>query len=238
MSENPEANPIPRRTFLIGAAAASAMALAGSFPFVRTAKAAPLALPALPYPENALEPVISANTIGFHYGKHHRGYVDKLNELLTGDPLADLPLESIIVKTVGDPAKRAVFNNAAQIWNHTFYWKSLKPKGGGKPTGDLVAKIDAAFGGYDAFKKELGDAATSQFGSGWAWLISDNGKLRIAKTPNADTPMTTGMTPLLAIDVWEHAYYLDYQNRRKDYVNAVIDNLLNWDQAAEILAKG
>ncbi|WP_228125229.1 superoxide dismutase [Candidatus Methylospira mobilis] len=189
-------------------------------------------MPPLPYAENALEPVISANTIGFHYGKHHKGYVDNLNKLVAGTEYADLTLEKIITATAGRADKAAIFNNAAQIWNHTFYWNSLKPKGGGEPPAALKQKIEASFGSVDACKKELAAAAVSQFGSGWAWLVLDGDRLKVIKTANADTPLTTGMKPLLAIDVWEHAYYLDYQNRRADYVNAVLDRLLNWEFAS------
>jgi Fe-Mn family superoxide dismutase len=199
--------------------------------------AAPIELPPLPYPDDALAPVISSNTIGFHYGKHHRGYLDKLNELIQGTPMADMRLEEIVRAVAADPEKKAVFNNAAQTWNHTFYWRSMRPKGGGKPSGELAAKIDASFGSFDEFRKQFVDAGLTQFGSGWAWLVSDKGSLKVIKTPNADTPVTTAAVPLLAIDVWEHAYYLDYQNRRKDYVTAVLDNLINWDFAEENLAR-
>jgi Fe-Mn family superoxide dismutase len=199
--------------------------------------AAPIELPPLPYPDDALAPVISSNTIGFHYGKHHRGYLDKLNELIQGTPMADMRLEEIVRAVAVDPEKKAVFNNAAQTWNHTFYWRSMRPKGGGKPSGELAAKIDASFGSFDEFRKQFVDAGLTQFGSGWAWLVSDKGSLKVIKTPNADTPVTTAAVPLLAIDVWEHAYYLDYQNRRKDYVTAVLDNLINWDFAEENLAR-
>jgi Fe-Mn family superoxide dismutase len=207
------------------------------FPFVARA-AAPITLPALPYAENALAPVISPQTIGFHYGKHHKGYVDNLNKLLEANKeLADLPLEKIVSASAGKPDAAAVFNNAAQIWNHTFYWSSLSPKGGGKPSGKLGAKIDEDFGSFDNFKKELAQTAIGQFGSGWGWLVLDGGKLKVVRTPNAEVPFTKAQTPLLTIDVWEHAYYLDYQNRRADYVNAVIDKLLNWDFAATNLGK-
>jgi Fe-Mn family superoxide dismutase len=189
-------------------------------------------LPSLPYAENALAPVISANTISFHYGKHHRGYVDNLNKLVSGTEFEDLPLEKIISKTTGKADKTAIFNNAAQIWNHTFYWQSLKPNGGGAPSAVLKQKIDASFSTLDACKKELATAASAQFGSGWVWLVLDGDKLKVVKTGNADVPLTTGMRPLLTIDVWEHAYYLDYQNRRADYVSAVLDKLINWDFAA------
>ena len=197
--------------------------------------ASPHVLPPLPYAENALSPVISANTISFHYGKHHKGYVDNLNKLIAGTEFVDLPLSTIITKTAGKADKSAIFNNAAQAWNHTFYWRSLQPNGSGQPPAVLLGKIEASFGNLDACKKELATAATAQFGSGWAWLVLAGDKLKVVKTGNADVPMTTGVKPLLAIDVWEHAYYLDYQNRRPDYINAVLDKLINWDFAAESL---
>ena len=190
-------------------------------------------LPPLPYGDNALDPVISANTLGFHYGKHHKTYVDNLNKLITDTELADLSLEEVIAATAGKADKVAVFNNAAQVWNHTFYWSSLAPNGGGEPPAALRQKIEASFGSVDACKKELATAATTQFGSGWAWLVKDGDKLQVTKTSNADLPLTKGLTPLLTIDVWEHAYYLDYQNRRPDYVNAVLDKLINWGFAAD-----
>jgi Fe-Mn family superoxide dismutase len=192
---------------------------------------APHSLPPLPYAENALDPVISANTLSFHYGKHHKAYVDNLNKLIGGTELADSSLEDIIAATAGNAEKAGIFNNAAQVWNHTFYWNSLSPRGGGEPPSGLKEKIDSSFGSLDACKKELATAATTQFGSGWAWLVQDGDKLKVVKTGNADSPLTKGMTPLLTIDVWEHAYYLDYQNRRPDYVNAVLDKLINWDFA-------
>jgi len=197
--------------------------------------ASPHVLPSLPYADNALAPVISANTISFHYGKHHKTYVDNLNKLIAGTEFADLPLEKIITGTAGKADKTAIFNNAAQTWNHTFYWRGLKPKGGGEPPAVLKKKIEASFGNLDACKKELANAATTQFGSGWAWLVLDGGKLKVVKTGNADSPLIQGAKPLLTIDVWEHAYYLDYQNRRADYVSAVLDKLINWDFAAENL---
>lgn len=199
--------------------------------------ASPYVLPSLPYADDALAPVISAHTIGFHYGKHHKGYVDNLNKLVAGTEFADLPLEKIITATVGKDDKTAIFNNAAQTWNHTFYWHSLKPKGGGEPPVVLKQKIEASFGTLDACKKELATAAMTQFGSGWAWLVLDGSKLKVVKTGNADVPITTGMKPLLTIDVWEHAYYLDYQNRRADYINAVLEKLIDWDFAAENLGR-
>jgi len=192
-------------------------------------------LPPLPYADNALEPVISARTIGFHYGKHHKGYVDNLNNLSAGTEFVGLPLEKIITETADKADKLGIFNNASQIWNHTFYWQSLKPKGGGQPSAVLSQKIEESFGGLDAFKKELAAAATTQFGSGWAWLVLKGDKLKVVKTGNADSPLTKDMKPLLTIDIWEHAYYLDYQNRRADYVNAVLDKLINWDFAADNL---
>jgi len=192
-------------------------------------------LPPLPYADNALEPVISANTISFHYGKHHKTYVDNLNNLVKGTDFESASLEKIITETAGKADKAPLFNNAAQIWNHTFYWHSLKGNGGGKPTGKLATMIDAAFGSYDNFRKELSATTVSQFGSGWGWLVVDGGALKVVKTANAEVPFTRGQKPLLTIDVWEHAYYLDHQNKRAAYVDAVIDKLLNWDFAAQNL---
>jgi superoxide dismutase, Fe-Mn family len=192
-------------------------------------------LPPLPYAENALEPVISANTLSFHYGKHHKAYVDNLNKLVSGTEYESAPLEQVIRDTAGKPDKSGIFNNAAQVWNHTFYWNCMKRGGGGKPAGRIAQMIDSDLGGYDNFRKEFATACTTQFGSGWGWLVSDGGKLKIIKTPNAENPLSKRQTALLTIDVWEHAYYLDYQNRRPDYANAVIDKLLNWDFATESL---
>jgi len=194
-----------------------------------------ITLPPLPWAENALDPVISANTISFHYGKHHKTYVDNINKLIAGTEFAELPLEKIISGSAGKADKAGIFNNAAQTWNHTFYWHSLSPKGGGEPPAALKEKIEASFGSVADLKKELSAAAVSQFGSGWAWLVADGGKLKIVKTGNAETPLTQGVKPLLTIDVWEHAYYLDYQNKRADHVNAVLDKLINWEFAAENL---
>jgi Fe-Mn family superoxide dismutase len=194
-------------------------------------------LPALPYAQDALAPVISAETLSFHYGKHHKAYVDNLNKLVAGTDLSETPLETLIKAVAGKPDKAGVFNNAAQVWNHTFFWNSMKPGGGGAPTGAVAKAIDASFGSYDNFKKEFSNAAMTQFGSGWAWLVADKGQLKVAKTPNAETPLTTGQTALLTVDVWEHAYYLDYQNRRADFVAAVIDKLLNWEFANANLAR-
>ncbi len=192
-------------------------------------------LPHLPYAQNALEPVISANTISFHYGKHHKGYVDNLNKAVVGTEFVGMSLENIITATAGKADKAAIFNNASQAWNHTFYWKSLSSNGGGEIPAVLKQKIGQSFGTVDACKKELATAATTQFGSGWAWLVLDGDKLKVVKTSNADSPLTKGMKSLLTIDVWEHAYYLDYQNRRADYINAVLDKLINWEFAADNL---
>ena len=188
-----------------------------------------ISLPELPYGKDALAPVISANTLDFHYGKHHKTYVDNLNKLIAGTDLAEKSLEDIIKITVKDSAKPGIFNNAAQIWNHSFYWQCLKKSGGGLPKGAIAAKINAVWESYDKFAEELKNAGVTQFGSGWAWLVLEDGQLKITKTANADTPLVHGQKPLLTIDVWEHAYYLDYQNRRPDYLTAVIQNLINWD---------
>lgn len=195
----------------------------------------PHGLPPLPYADTALEPIISAKTVGFHYGKHHQGYVDNLNKQILGTEFAGMPLEKIITGAAGKPEYTAIFNNAAQTWNHTLYWRSLRPKGGGAPPEALQHKIETSFGSLDACKKELAAAAMAQFGSGWAWLVLNGDNLEVSRTSNADVPMTAGMKPLLVIDVWEHAYYLDYQNRRLDYVKAVLDTLIHWDFAAENL---
>ncbi|MDQ5985741.1 MAG: Superoxide dismutase [Fe] [Syntrophus sp. SKADARSKE-3] len=188
-------------------------------------------LPDLPYPKDALAPYISANTLDFHYGKHHKAYVDNANKLIAGTELETLSLEDIIRKTVGDVSTIGIFNNTAQIWNHSFYWQCMKPGGGGQPTGPIADKIKAVWGSYDKFAEEFKTAGTTQFGSGWAWLVLYDGQLKITKTANADTPIAHGLTPILTIDVWEHAYYLDYQNRRPDYLATVIDKLINWDFA-------
>ena len=190
-----------------------------------------------PYAEDALAPVISARTIEFHHGKHQKTYVDTLNKLIEGTGLAGQSLEAIVRATAGGADKAKIFNNAAQAWNHAFYWRCLKPGGGGDPPGTLRDQIAGAFGSVDKFRKEFADAAVEQFGSGWAWLVADGGKLKVVKTANADVPFINGQTPLLTFDVWEHAYYLDYQNSRADYVDAVIGKLLNWEFAAENLAK-
>ena len=219
-----------RRELLLATAAGAAVLTLGGLP--GTARAAtPVVLPPLPWADTALAPVISANTIGFHYGKHHQGYVTNLNKLTAGTPMADQSLEQIVRATAGKADQAAIFNNAAQVWNHTFYWQSLKPGGGGEPPAALKAKMEASFGSVAACREELTKAATSQFGSGWAWLVADGDALKVVKTDNAETPLTSGMKPLVTIDVWEHAYYLDYQNRRADYVAAVLDKLINWEFA-------
>ena len=194
-------------------------------------------LPALPYSGDALEPHISGNTLSFHHGKHHNAYVTNLNKLVDGTDLAGKSLEDIIHATAGKADKAGIFNNAAQVWNHTFYWHSMKPGGGGNPTGAIAAKIDADFGSYDKFVEAFSQAGATQFGSGWAWLCVKDGKLMVTKTPNAETPLTQGATPLLTMDVWEHAYYLDFQNRRPDYIKTFLGSLVNWDFANENLAK-
>ncbi|NVJ69023.1 MAG: superoxide dismutase [Alphaproteobacteria bacterium] len=194
-------------------------------------------LPALPYAQDALEPHISAETLGFHHGKHHNAYVTNLNNLVAGSEFEGKSLEEIMQETAGDAGKAGIFNNAAQIWNHTFYWHSMAPNGGGKPTGELAAKIDADFGSFDAFVEAFKTAGATQFGSGWAWLVLDTDvKLKVVKTLNAECPLTEGQKPLLTMDVWEHAYYLDYQNRRPDYIATFLNSLVNWDFAAENLA--
>jgi len=192
-------------------------------------------LPELPYAPTALEPHISANTFSFHYNKHHQAYVTNLNNLLKDTPLAGASLGDVIKESAKDPAKAGIFNNAAQVWNHTFYWNSMKPNGGGAPTGKLADKINADFGSFDAFKEAFKQAATTQFGSGWAWLVLDGDKLKVTKTGNADLPMVHGQKAILTCDVWEHAYYLDYQNRRPDYVGIFLEKLVNWDFAAQNL---
>jgi len=193
-------------------------------------------LPALPYEKTALEPFISAQTLDFHHGKHHNAYVTNLNNLVKDTDLASKSLEEIIMVAAKDlPAKQGVFNNAAQVWNHTFFWNCMKQGGGGKPTGAVLAKIEAAFGSYEKFAKDFKNAAVTQFGSGWAWLVEENGALKITKTANADLPMAHGQKALLTVDVWEHAYYLDYQNRRPDFVQTFLDKLVNWDFVAQNL---
>lgn len=194
-------------------------------------------LPALPYDSAALEPHITAHTLSFHYAKHHQAYVTNLNNLIKDTDLADKSLEDIMKASAGDAAKAGIFNNSAQVWNHTFYWHSMKPNGGGKPTGAIATKIDADFGSYDKFVELFKAAAATQFGSGWAWLVvGTDGKLAVTKTGNADSPLVHDHKALLTIDVWEHAYYLDFQNRRPDYISTFLDKLVNWDFANANLA--
>jgi Fe-Mn family superoxide dismutase len=195
-------------------------------------KTKPFSLPPLPYDENALEPIISQRTMGFHYGKHHATYVKKLNELVAGTPLSDEKLDDIIKSTYLDASRKKIFNNAAQAWNHTFFWACLTPKGG-KPEGQLAAAIERDLGGYVKFKEDFAKAGAEHFGSGWVWLVSDKGKLAIEETPDAVTPMAQGKTCILTIDLWEHAYYLDYQDKRADFLKQVSDKLLNWDFARQ-----
>jgi len=199
---------------------------------------APFKLAALPWDEDALAPTISANTIAFHYHKHHQSYVDTLNKLVAGTKYADLKLEEIVQKTAGagDAKEKQIFNNAAQAWNHDFYWRSLTPSKT-KAGGQLDSAIAAAFGDKETLIAGLAEAGTTQFGSGWVWLVSKGGKLSIEKTSNAETPMAKGINCLLTVDVWEHAYYLDYQNARPKYLETVLGKILNWDFAAENLTK-
>ena len=194
-------------------------------------------LPALPYAENALEPYYSAKTISFHHGKHHKAYVDNLNKLVAGTDLEGKSLEEIILASAGNPQRAGIFNNAAQVWNHTFFWHSMKPGGGGKPQGEVASKLEQAFGSYEKFTEQFKATAVGRFGSGWAWLVAEGGALKIVSTANADTPMASRQTALLTVDVWEHAYYLDYQNRRPDFVQAFLDHLVNWDFVAANLAR-
>jgi len=193
-------------------------------------------LPPLPYDKTALEPHISAKTFEFHHGKHHQAYVTNLNNLVKDTPNASKSLEELIRMSAGKADMAGIFNNAAQVWNHTFFWNSMKPRGGGKPAGAIAAKIDADLGGYDKFVEAFKQAGATQFGSGWAWLVLDAGKLKVTKTPNAELPMTQGQTALLTIDVWEHAYYLDFQNRRPDFIATYLEHLVNWDFANQNLA--
>lgn len=197
-----------------------------------------ITLPELPYAKNALEPHLSAETLEFHHDKHHQTYVTNLNNLIKGTDLEGKTLEEIIKISAGDTAKAGIFNNAAQVWNHTFYWNSIKPNGGGKPTGAIAEKIDAAFGSYEKFAEAFTAAATTQFGSGWAWLVADkvNGDLSIVKTGNADTPLAHGQVAVLTIDVWEHAYYIDFRNARPKYIATFLEHLVNWDYANAKLA--
>jgi Fe-Mn family superoxide dismutase len=224
-----------RRALAAGAALAAGVVVARGFSRPAWAEADPFALPPLPYERTGLQPVIGGATLDVHHGKHHAGYVKNLNDLAKGKPWAQMTLDEVVKASAGKPDDVAVFNNAAQIWNHTFYWQSMRPGAGGAPTGRIGERIAASFGDYAKFREAFVKAAVGQFASGWAWLVADGDKLEIVKTGNADTPLTTSKKPLLTIDVWEHAYYLDYQNRRKDYVEAVIDKLLCWEFAEKNL---
>jgi len=192
-------------------------------------------LPPLPFAKDALEPHMSAKTLDFHHGKHHQAYVTNLNNLTKDSPMASQKLEEIIRATAKDDSKAGLFNNAAQVWNHTFFWNCMKPGGGGKPAGEVAQAIDKSFGSFDKFKDEFKNACVTQFGSGWGWLVRDGAALKVTKTPNAVNPMVSGQTALLTCDVWEHAYYLDYQNRRPDFVQTFLDHLVNWDHVAGLL---
>lgn len=194
-----------------------------------------ITLPDLPYEKNALVPFISEKTLDVHHGKHHNTYVVNLVKLVAGTELENESIENIIIKTAGDTARAGIFNNAAQVWNHTFYWNSMKPNGGGAPAGEIAERIKTDFGSYEKFAEELKKGGITQFGSGWVWLILKEGKLQITKTSNADTPLAYGLKPLLTVDVWEHAYYLDYQNKRADYLDVFIKNLINWDFANSMM---
>ena len=226
-----------RRDFIAGSLVAGAgillpsqQSLAAKPEAPKGATKMPFTQPPLPYGLDGLKPFLSEEQMHYHYNKHHAAYFKNLNGLVEGKPEASMALRDLVIKTSGP-----VFNNAAQVWNHTFYWNSMTPKGGGKPSGKLAEAIEKDFGGFDKFKAEFAATTIGQFASGWGWLVLDKDKLKIVRTGNADTPVAQNLKPLLTIDVWEHAYYLDYQNRRADYVNAVIDKLINWDFAAKNL---
>ena len=193
-------------------------------------------LPALPYAKTALDPHMSERTFDFHYEKHHATYVNNVNNMVKDTDLDGKSIEDIIADVAGDDKRAGLFNNAAQVWNHTFFWNSLAPNGGGAPSGEIGKRIDADFGSYDSFREAFSQAAITQFGSGWAWLIDNGGKLDVVKTANADTPLAHGKKPLLTIDVWEHAYYLDYQNKRPAFIDAYLDHLVNWEFAEQNLS--
>jgi superoxide dismutase, Fe-Mn family len=229
-----------RRDFLKLSLSLSAMAFLdvpghGSVSYAAAADL-PLGPASLPYAKDALEPYISLRTLEFHYGKHYQAYIDNTRKLITGTEYAGLSMKEIIQKSSGKPDQAAIFNNAAQSFNHEFFWNSMKSGGGGEPKGRIGLAIEKSFGNHAQFEKEFTEAALTQFGSGWAWLVQDGAFLKVVKTANADTPMTRGWTPLLTLDVWEHAYYLDYQNRRGDYIRAYLDHLINWNFAESNLA--
>ena len=191
----------------------------------------PVELPPLPYSQDALAPHISAETLEYHYGKHHQTYVTNLNKLVEGTEFEQASLEDVIMKSDG-----GLFNNSAQVWNHTFYWNSMSPDGGGAPTGEVADAINSAFGSYEEFRAKFAEAATTQFGSGWAWLVDSGSGLEIMKTSNADLPMKHGATAIFTVDVWEHAYYIDYRNDRAKFIKTILENLANWDFAAQNFA--
>lgn len=195
-----------------------------------------ITLPELPFPKDSLMPFISAQTLDFHHGKHHNAYVVNTNNLIAGSDLENADLETIIAAAAADPSKAGLFNNSAQVWNHSFYWNCLKANAG-LPTGPIADAIQSTFGSFEKFVEEFKTAGATQFGSGWAWLVVENGQLKITKTANADTPIVHGQKPLLTVDVWEHAYYLDYQNRRPDYLSTFVDHLINWDFVNENLSR-
>jgi Fe-Mn family superoxide dismutase len=228
--------PAPDRRQVVGGALALGAALVVAPSILRAQTTIAAAMPPLPYPDDALAPVISAATIGFHYGKHHKAYYDNMVRLTAGTDFANHSVEDIVRTTQVNPSRTALYNNAAQVWNHTFYWNSMRPNGGGEPTGALAERLGQDFGDFAGFKKAFTEAAVGQFGSGWAWLVeSKEKKLAVVKTANADTPMAQGTRCLLTCDVWEHAYYLDWQNRRADYVAAWLDKLVNWEFASRNL---
>lgn len=227
-----------RRKFIVQApigAAAVAAGIAGAGSAAAMQQSPTPTLPPLPYPPAALAPYISENTLSFHYGKHHQTYLSNMIKMIAGTPSEKLPIEQIIRAAAGKPDQAGLFNNAAQVYNHTFFWNSMKPGGGGEPQGKLAALITDSFGGYGKFVEAFSTAALTQFGSGWAWLVLEGDKLKVIKTPNAETPIAMGLKPLVTIDVWEHAYYLDYQNRRADYIKAFVEKLLNWSFAEKNL---
>ena len=239
MEDNVLSHEMDRRTFVGSLISGCVIAKTGMFALYGDSIAnasAEITQPPLPYKEDALEPYISKKTIEFHYGKHHKAYIDNTNKLAGAAGLGSLSLEEIIKKTAGSADQMSIFNNTAQAWNHNFYWKSMLP-GARKPNERLTQMINASFRSYDGLIEELQNAAVTQFGSGWAWLVLEQGKLKVTKTSNADNPLVHGQVPLLTMDVWEHAYYLDYQNRRTDYVKAVLDNLVNWEFAEANLPK-
>lgn len=225
---------LSRRTLLATAGSAIALSAVGGLAMPGIARAArPFEQPKLPYAEDALAPTISSRTVGLHYGKHHKAYFDALNRLSEGTKYADLDLEEVVTQSAGSTEDRAIFNNAGQAWNHIFYWEQFTPGGAKEPGGELAQAIERDFGGLAKMKEDIGKAAGGVFGSGWAWLVHDGGKLAIEGTPGGDSPFARGRTTLLGIDVWEHAYYLDYENRRPEHVKAVLDTIINWDVVAE-----